>query len=63
MKQYWTNWKAWLIVGVYVWFVLWDFQRIDSQSHSVSDTLLNFIPDTIILTAILIFIYFRMRKK
>lgn len=53
----------WIVVVIYIWFVIWDFVRINSQSHSVSDTLLNFIPDTLILTAILIFVLFRIRKK
>ena len=68
-KKYWfkkwypSSWQGWLVLGVYIWFVVWDFQRIDSASHSVGDTLLNFIPDTIILTAILIFIFNRHLKK
>lgn len=62
MKQYRFGWKVWLAVGVYIWFVVWNFVRIDSSSHSVSDTLLNFVPDTIILTAILVFICYRIGK-
>ena len=32
------------------------FSRVDADSHSASDTLINFIPQSIILTAILIWI-------
>lgn len=49
-----STWQGWVILSGYIGVVVWDFIRIDSKSHSVSDTLINFIPETIFLTLVLI---------
>ena len=58
-----ATWQGWLIIGVYIFLVLFDFNRIDTHSHSASDTLLNFIPETFILTIILIVICYLTGEK
>ncbi len=71
MKRYWfkakrygygwypVTWEGWLTVFAYLALVFGDFYRIDSTSHSVSDTLINFIPETAALTVILIYICYK----
>ena len=34
----------------YIAIVIWNFIKIDSHSHSVSDTLINFVPEAVLLT-------------
>jgi hypothetical protein len=49
--------------------IILDFLRVDGRSHSNSDTLINFVPDTLALLAIaLVTVYFiqsrnRPKKK
>jgi uncharacterized membrane protein YhaH (DUF805 family) len=67
-KEYgwgWTpaTWQGWLLLLVYVVLVSFIFSHFDSSSHSVSDTLLNFVPLTLLLTCILIFICFATGDK
>ena len=50
-----ARWQGWLVLFVFIGLAVLNFLRIDSKSHSVSDTLINFVPQTIIL--ILLFIY------
>jgi hypothetical protein len=58
----WTpaTWEGYLTLILYALFIVRMFYQIDKNSHSVSDTLLNFIPNTILLTFMLIvFCYFK----
>ena len=48
-----ASWQGWVILGVYLWFVVWSY---------MNTTLFNFIPDAIILTAIFIAMYYKTRK-
>lgn len=48
-----ANWKGWVILLLYIFFLLQSFFQIDISSHSVSDTLINFFPRFLIFTAIL----------
>ncbi len=54
----WTpaTWQGWLILAAFVAVVVYDFLRVDAASHSVSDTLINWVPDALGLTLILIVI-------
>ena len=51
----WTpvSWQGWLIALIFTIAIFRNFLRIDEDSHSVSDTLINFIPQTIGLVLIL----------
>ncbi len=56
----WTpaTWEGWLTLLVFVVAMVWNATRIDNASHSVSDTLLNLLPQTVVLVAILIGVCF-----
>ena len=68
MKKYWfsakrygfgwvpCSWQGWLILVGFVAAVIADFVWIDRRSHSVSDTLINVVPHTILLISILLVI-------
>ena len=48
-----ANWKGWVILLLYIAFLVQSFLQVDSQSHSVSDTLANFFPRFLLFSAIL----------
>jgi hypothetical protein len=66
MKRYWfkakqygygwypATWEGWLVLTCFLALIVVNFLRIDSSSHSVSDTLLVFIPQTAVLVFLLI---------
>ncbi|MDO8560171.1 MAG: hypothetical protein Q7S23_04040 [bacterium] len=45
-----TNDARWAFIGVYLILLVVSFSRIDRNSHSVSDTLINFVPLAALLT-------------
>ncbi len=49
-----STWQGWLVLSVFVFILIQDFIRIDSTSHSVSDTLRPLIIHTFFLTLLLI---------
>jgi hypothetical protein len=51
-----ATWQGWMILLTFVLCVLWNFLRIDMASHSVSDTLTLFIPQTLVMVLVLSFI-------
>ena len=61
----WTpaTWQGWLVLLVFLVLVTLHASRVDSNSPSVSDTLINFIPQTIILVALLIYICWETGEK
>jgi uncharacterized membrane protein YidH (DUF202 family) len=50
------TWQGWLLIIAYMVGMVVIAFRIDTGAHSASDALINFIPQSIILTAILIWI-------
>lgn len=55
---------GWLLMIAGVGFAVYSFIDIDSRSHSVSDTLMNFVFRLLIITAIYSFIaYLTSRKR
>ena len=48
-----STWQGWIILALYVIFLIHSFLQVDSTSHSVSDTLINFFPRFLIFTALL----------
>jgi hypothetical protein len=52
----WTpaTWQGWLTLAIFVALIVLNFERIDGASHSVSDTLINVVPETGVLALILI---------
>jgi|GEM_PF-227230 len=51
-----STWQGWVVLVFYFAFLIYDFKRIDSHSHSASDTLINFIPQLILASVVLFFI-------
>jgi hypothetical protein len=48
-----STWQGWLVIVLYLGFLIHSFIQIDSHSHSVSDTLIGFLPRFLIFTALL----------
>jgi len=61
----WTpaTWQGWIVLLLFAVLVVLNFKRIDSVSHSASDTLINFIPQLIIMTFVLIGICYKKGEK
>ena len=57
------TWQGWVVLALYTIFVVWNFVRIDSQSNSVSDTLINVLPEAIGATVVLIIICYLTGEK
>lgn len=51
-----VTWQGWLVLAWFVAVIAWNFFRIDAASHSVSDTLINFIPQTALALILLIIV-------
>jgi uncharacterized membrane protein len=50
------SWEGWLVLIAFVLFQVWNFLRIDSMSHSNSDTLRPFIIQLALSLVVLSFI-------
>ncbi len=61
----WTpaRWQGWLTLLIFIVLITANAVRIDSSSHSVSDTLINFLPETVPLVLILIGICYAKGEK
>lgn len=51
-----ASWEGWVVLGTYLIVIVLNFFRINGQTHSVSDTLISFIPETSVLTFFLTYI-------
>lgn len=75
MKKYWfvaksygwgwtpSSWQGWLVLAVFVVLIVLNFLRIDSASHSGSDTLINWVPQTLILVLVLVGVCYLTGEK
>lgn len=52
--------EGWLSLSIFLSIIFLNFYRIDSVSHSDSDTLINFIPQTAVI--VLLFLVLSWRK-
>lgn len=61
----WTpaTWQGWSVILLFVIIVAFLFFSIDSNSHSASDTMINFIPNVVILSMVLIIICYLTGEK
>ena len=50
------SWQGWLVIVAYIAGMFFIALRIDTNSRSANDALISFIPQSIILTAIVIWI-------
>ncbi len=55
--------EGWGILVLFAGLIVCNFIRIDRASHSASDTLINFFPQTIIVVFILIVICYKTGEK
>ncbi|OGY32614.1 MAG: hypothetical protein A3A57_01255 [Candidatus Woykebacteria bacterium RIFCSPLOWO2_01_FULL_41_12] len=46
------TWQGWVVLIIFIVLIVYNFFRIDSASHSASDTLIKFVPQTLILIAL-----------
>jgi len=58
-----ATWEGWVVLFVYMSLIAWDFYRIDLASHSVSDTLIAFVPDFIGVTLVLLLLCYRKGER
>ncbi len=49
-----STWQGWLVIVLYFAVMIYTFVQIDGSSHSVSDTLINFVPRAFLFSAMLI---------
>jgi hypothetical protein len=49
-----ATWEGWAVTAVFILLISLNAWWIDSGSHSVSDTLITWIPNTVILVIILL---------
>src|SRR5436309_1769855 len=61
----WTpaKWQGWAVILAFVALIFLNFYRIDSNSHSASDTLINFIPQTLVLLILLALVCYKKGEK
>jgi hypothetical protein len=61
----WTpvRWQGWLVLLAFVAVIVLNFLLIDSMSHSVSDTLINVIPQTALIMLGLIAVCYATGEK
>ena len=61
----WTpvTWQGWITIIFFVALAYLNFLRIDRVSHSGSDSLINFIPQTFVLVAVLLIICYKKGEK
>lgn len=54
----WTpaTWQGWGVIATFIIFTVANFYRIDSLSHSGSDTLIKFLPQLVVSALILSYI-------
>ena len=57
------SWQGWLCLGIFLAFNILNFLRIDSHSHSVSDTLINFVPPFLLTIILLIVIAIKKGER
>lgn len=58
-----AHWQGWAVLVAFIALVVMNFFRIDAQSHSVSDTLINVVPQTIVLALLLIAICWKTGER
>ncbi|OGI68021.1 hypothetical protein A2738_00400 [Candidatus Nomurabacteria bacterium RIFCSPHIGHO2_01_FULL_42_15] len=61
----WTpvTWQGWVIILVFIIIVVANYYRIDASSPSESETLMNFIPQTIFLAALLMILCYKKGEE
>ena len=58
-----ARWQGWVVLIIFLVFTVNNFFRIDSRSHSGSDTLINFVPQTVVSVLVLIVIFWKKGER
>lgn len=58
-----ATWQGWAITIGYLLIVLNNAARIDARAQSASDGLINFLPETVVVTILLIIICYKTGEK
>ena len=58
-----SSWQGWVILIAYILILVWNFNRLDSISHSNSDTIRPFVIQTFFITLLLIGICYKTGEK
>ena len=58
-----VRWQGWMVMLGYIAFIVWDIFRLDAISPSNSDTILQFVIDSFIASATLVFIAYKTGEK
>lgn len=48
-----ANWKGWVILVFYIFFLIYSFYQVSLSSNSFSSTVISFIPRFLLFTALL----------
>lgn len=58
-----ATWQGWAVLLLFVLLMVLDFLRIDAGSHSASDTLVAFVPQTFLLAFLLLLVCYAKGEK
>lgn len=58
-----ATWQGWVVLSAFILVIAYNFIRLDSYSHSVSDLWINFIPQTVLLAFALAAICYKTGEK
>ncbi len=58
-----ATWEGWLVMGIYIAALVWQFKDIDQSSHSASDTLIGFVIPFVISTVALFLVCYLKGEK
>lgn len=58
-----ATWEGWVIMMLWTALVVGGFVVVDAHSHSISDTLLIVVPNTLIVTAMLLVVCYLTGEK
>ena len=58
-----ATWQGWLVLLLFIGLTVWNFLRIDATQHSGSDTLINFVPQTVLSVLVLLTICWYKGEK
>ena len=58
-----ASWQGWIILTAFILIEVFSFILIDSNSHSVSDALINFLPLTLLLLGIIFLFAYKKGER
>ncbi|RJR29181.1 hypothetical protein C4564_02470 [Candidatus Microgenomates bacterium] len=58
-----ATWHGWVVTLVFVLLIIFSSYRVEANSHFVSDSLLNIIPQNVLLVMLLIAICYKKGER